>query len=170
MVSISSGQLVKLRTPLEGIGPIDKHVVRAIIDRDEAVLVLRKDYPDQSFFELPGGKVEINPKVKRTKHGVVWAEEPHEALEREILEEIGVDNRMRGIRAYVGSIDYVSREGRTARQSFFHVDMVDPVRITLSEHEGSMWLPRGEVPRPDLKEKSAVGVREFWNAYASLRT
>jgi len=52
--------------------------VKAIIERDSRILVLKTETENNSFWVLPGGKIE-------------YGEEPLEALEREIKEEISAD-------------------------------------------------------------------------------
>lgn len=52
--------------------------VKALIKRDSKILVLRTETENNSFWVLPGGRVE-------------YGEEPLEALQREIQEEISAD-------------------------------------------------------------------------------
>jgi len=57
--------------------PID--VVCALIESDRKILLGKRSAPRQhaGFWELPGGKIDLN-------------ETPHDALSREIMEELGV--------------------------------------------------------------------------------
>lgn len=52
--------------------------VKALIEKDGEILVLRTETEDSSYWVLPGGKVE-------------YGEEPLEALERELQEEISCE-------------------------------------------------------------------------------
>lgn len=52
--------------------------VKALIKRDSKILVLKTETEDNTFWVLPGGKVE-------------YGEDPIEALEREIQEEISAE-------------------------------------------------------------------------------
>lgn len=52
--------------------------VKALIEKDGEILVLRTETEDSSYWVLPGGKVE-------------YGEEPVEALERELQEEISCE-------------------------------------------------------------------------------
>jgi len=52
--------------------------VKALIERDSKILVLKTETENDSFWVLPGGRVE-------------YGEEPLEALQREIQEEISAD-------------------------------------------------------------------------------
>ena len=52
--------------------------VKAMIEREGKILVLKTETENDSFWVLPGGRIE-------------YGEDPYEALEREIEEEISVD-------------------------------------------------------------------------------
>lgn len=52
--------------------------VKAMIEREDKILVLKTETENNSFWVLPGGKVE-------------YGEDPYEALGREIKEEISVE-------------------------------------------------------------------------------
>lgn len=53
--------------------------VKALVERDDKILVLKTETEGSSYWVLPGGKIE-------------YGEEPVEALRREIKEEISTDS------------------------------------------------------------------------------
>lgn len=55
-----------------------KPAVKALIEKDDKILVLKTEAPDQIYWVLPGGKVE-------------YGEEPVKTLKREIQEELSTD-------------------------------------------------------------------------------
>ncbi|MEO7398948.1 MAG: NUDIX domain-containing protein [Ilumatobacteraceae bacterium] len=66
---------------MSAIGPLRiREAVRAlVIDTDDRVLLVRFDFPDRSVWAPPGG-------------GIDPGEAPHDALRRELGEEIGLDD------------------------------------------------------------------------------
>lgn len=96
------------------------HVVAAVIYREGEVLIFRRGpgMTGAGYWEFPGGKVEPG-------------EEPGRALQREILEEIGVRVE---VEEYIGETvhQYPSKK---IRLSFYWVPApVEP--FCLSEHDG----------------------------------
>lgn len=156
MVSISQGQLVKVRNPLDNRTDVEKHVVRAIISADVGVLLLEKRYPDATFLELPGGNIE---KVKKDGR-IVWLETPWNAL----VEKTDEETRLKIVSGtYLCSVEYTSKLGLNAVQDFWVVSVNghESARHAPDEHDGLLWLPHWENLRPDIKEKSAMGIVEY---------
>lgn len=150
--------LVRLREVSAGAESLDKHVVRAIMEKDGKVLFLRNDYPEEnlSFLELPGGNLESKRKAGRTE----W-ENPLDGLVREVLEETG---RRVLTATYIGSLDYPStRTGLPTRQSFYVAEVGEASEPVMEGEIGQMvWLGREEFSRPDIREKSGIAVR-YWD-------
>ncbi|MET9398900.1 NUDIX hydrolase [Kitasatospora sp. NPDC002965] len=113
---------------------IGKLVVGAVItDGDGRVLLLRRRPEDflGGLWELPGGGVEPGEELGR-------------ALDREVLEETGLD--VAEVTGYAGAFDYSSGGGVTTRQFTFAVTVGKHEPIVLTEHDDWTWADRGALP------------------------
>lgn len=94
---------------------------KAIIVKENKVLLLRDPRMDEVIWEIPGGRMNID-------------EEPREAVAREIREELGIEIE-------VGAVVYMEQfiqgnEGTRAFVIVYECQMMDPAaNLTLSEDE-----------------------------------
>ena len=102
----------------------NRHVVAAIIRRDDEVFATQRGYGNyKDWWEFPGGKIEAG-------------ETPKQALAREILEELAADI---SVEDFLTTVEYDYPE--------FHLSMacywcsVKEGHLTLLEHEAARWLP-----------------------------
>lgn len=103
---------------------VRRQVVSAVIDHQDAVLLLRRASDDfrGGAWELPAGKVEAG-------------EDLLAALRREIAEETGlVIDRVTG---YLGSFDYPADRGR---QHVWSVTVTGGEDIRVTEHDAYAWI------------------------------
>ena len=103
-------------------------VVAAVIRRDNFILATQRGYgPYKDRWEFPGGKVEKG-------------ESPHEALKREIHEELNIEIE---VNDYICTVEYDYSE--------FHLNMecywaaIIGGRLELKEHEASKWLDASDL-------------------------
>ncbi len=110
---------------------IEGFIVGAVIIKDNKVLLLERPKDDfmPGIFELPSGKVEKNESLK-------------EALLREVLEETNL--KVKSIKEYLGSFDYLSNSKKKKRQFNFLVEVED-FNIKLSEHDSYKFLSINEL-------------------------
>lgn len=97
------------------------------------MLLLRRR-PDDflgGLWELPSGGVEPGERLV-------------DALCREVLEETGLT--VTGVTGHAGSFDYASRSGLRTRQFTFAVTVGATGPVALTEHDGSAWADRGDLP------------------------
>lgn len=116
------------------------HVVgAAILDSDKKVLICRRSGKSMSgMWEFPGGKVESG-------------ETAEEALEREILEELGVPIKV-GDHVATG---FQSSDGVTIELSVFEAQLVDELPEASSDHDAMAWVATNDLgnyrfPEADL--------------------
>jgi 8-oxo-dGTP diphosphatase len=114
-----------------------KHVVAALIVRDGKILVCQrtKDQPLPLKWEFPGGKIEPG-------------EQPHEALARELDEELGI---RAAIGRKVATVQHTYGNGGTVALQFFLVEKFDGEienRIFLDVR----WAEKRELPSFDFLE------------------
>jgi len=113
---------------------VERFVVGAVIHRDRAALVVTRSATDDF---LPG--VEEVP-----SGGVEDGESLHDALDRELREEVGfgaeeIDS------GFLARFDYVSGSGRPTRQFTVSVPLTDrQVRLS-AEHSSFRWVDRSEL-------------------------
>ena len=106
-----------------------KIVTAAIIIQNEQVLLARRKSDEvlSGFWEFPGGKIEQN-------------ETPKECLERELLEEFGVESKACGI--FAESI--YSYEHGTIKLLALRVKLLQQ-DLTLSVHDKVEWVSFGKL-------------------------
>lgn len=126
--------------------PAPLHVVAAVIERDGMILACRRG-PSKSGageWEFPGGKIER-------------AEQPAEALIREIKEELGV--RVRIVEPLTSEVTDV--DGVALRLSCFKVKVIGQHPTSSSDHDELRWVRRAELlslnwASPDLPAVHAL--------------
>ena len=130
----------------EGIG---RFVVGAVIDKDSAILLLKRSRDDflGEIYEIPSGEIE---------EGEVIAK----ALHREVEEETGL--KVEEIKKYLGHFDYESEKGEKTRQFNFVVTVREPIKIKLQEHEGYVWTIREELDEYLITDALKGILRLFW--------
>jgi 8-oxo-dGTP diphosphatase len=123
-----------------------KQVVAALIVRDGKVLICQrtKYQPMPLKWEFPGGKIETG-------------EQPHDALRRELDEELGIDAR---IGDEVVRLKHQYRSGTTIQLRFF------VVRDYQGEIENRIfrdvrWAAPSELPQYDFLEADLRLVRDL---------
>ena len=105
-----------------------KHVVAAVIVRDNAILATQRGYGDWAgWWEFPGGKVEAG-------------ETPEAALAREIREELAAEIEI-GRLLCVAEYDYPAFH---LSMECFECRLVDE-GFTLVEHRAAKWLTAAEL-------------------------
>ncbi len=116
-----------------------------ILDRDKVLICQRTKYQSMPLkWEFPGGKIESG-------------EQPHDALRRELDEELGID-------AVIG--DEVAR----LRHTYRHGGAVELRFFVVAEYGGKVdnrifrdvrWVSRKELPDYDFLEADAELVRDI---------
>ncbi|MCK5149794.1 NUDIX domain-containing protein [Candidatus Pacearchaeota archaeon] len=138
-------QIIFLRSLLEKAkkDKIEKFVVGAVIQDKDQVLLLKR--PAEDFMgginELPSGNMEEG-------------EELFEALIREVKEETNLD--LKQIKKYLGTFDYLSGSGKSARQFNFLINVEEKGEIKLTEHDEHYWANEGH----EAFEKVTDSVKE----------
>ena len=111
---------------------INRYVVGAIIKNNGKFLLLLR--PKNNFmggiYELASGKVEKGENLI-------------DALYREVNEETNLD--ILEITQYLGSFDYISKNGDITRQFNFMVLVKEPININLQEHDNFVWVSQSEI-------------------------
>lgn len=111
-----------------------KYVVGALIADEVGRVLLLRRRPDDflgGLWELPSGGVEPGERLV-------------DALCREVLEETGLT--VTDVTEHAGSFDYASRSGLRTRQFTFAVTVGATGPVGLTEHDGSAWADRGDLP------------------------
>lgn len=111
---------------------------KAIIVKNDKVLLLRDPRMDRVIWEIPGGRMNID-------------EEPRVALSREIKEELGID-------IIVGAVVYMEQfiqgsEGKRAFVIVYETQLVDKsAAFVLSPEEVSdiAWVGEADLPQYSL--------------------
>jgi 8-oxo-dGTP diphosphatase len=128
-------------------------VVRALAHRGASVLVLRRASGDSlgGCWELPGGKVdEFEDR----------AEDPLEALKRELEEECGLT--LRGTPQLIASTQRVSPNGKLVRELTYLAEVAGGAERLSHEHDEAHWHSLHE-PAPGQFTEAAA------DALAALR-
>jgi 8-oxo-dGTP diphosphatase len=100
-------------------------VVAAIIKHEDRILTTQRGYGEfRGFWEFPGGKIEAG-------------ETPHEALIREIKEELNIDILVGDL---VGTIEYDYPEFHLTMHCFICTFLSG--ELQLNEHEDLKWLTK----------------------------
>ena len=105
-------------------------VVAGILVKDKRILCMQRGESRHAYiskkFEFPGGKVEDG-------------EENHEALRRELLEEMALDLEVSPDQFYM-TVDHSYPDFRVIMHSYL---LKDPMgEFTLKEHIGYQWLEK----------------------------
>jgi len=118
-----------------------KVVAVGFIVNDDKLLIVKRDTKSEflpGYYELPGGKLE-------------FGEEPHEALKREIKEELDVNVT---VLEPFHTFSYFSDEGSVHNiEIAFFVKINDIEKINLNEHEDMQWVTKDELDRYKISEK-----------------
>lgn len=115
--------------------------VKALIVKDEKVLLLWHDRKGLQFWDMPGGKIDGD-------------ETPHQALTRELTEELpGVHN------INIGQLLHVHRIEREVAEGIGLLLVVYETQVELQreilhshEHGGYTWMPLEEAASQTLPE------------------
>lgn len=100
-------------------------VVAAIIKHEDRILTTQRGYGEfRGFWEFPGGKIEAG-------------ETPHEALIREIKEELNIDILVGDL---AGTIEYDYPEFHLTMHCFICTFLSG--ELQLNEHEDLKWLTK----------------------------
>lgn len=126
--------------------------VKAIIEEEGKILVLRTETDDDSFWVLPGGKIE-------------YGETPVEALERELEEEISVKAE---IEDSVGMYHFYTREGKQVVLTAFEAEIGDqkidistnPADEDISEYK---WMKPEELIQKTSNESLAELIENYFS-------
>ena len=131
---------------LEGVRT---YAVSGIIMRDEKVLLVRRREDDflGGVYEFPGGVVEEGEGLA-------------DALIREVREETGL--RVSGIGRYLGFFDYDSEDGERRRVFNFQVEVSEPLKIQLKEHDRFVWADEKKLGEFELSEDILRILRQLW--------
>ncbi len=130
---------------------VEKCVVGAIVHRAGAVLLLTRSMNDAfmpGIEELPSGGVEVGETL-------------NEALDRELLEEVGFPA---GIvePGFLAQFDYLSGSGRLTRQFTVSVPLNDQASVALSdEHSSYRWIECTEIDASSATSETQ-GVVAAW--------
>ncbi len=127
--------------------------VKAIVVRNDALLVLKMRDDDDDWFILPGGGQEVGETV-------------HEAVRRECREEIGADvqvQSLRFIRDYIGRHhEFAATDGDVHQvELMFECTLVsEPSAPTVPDQGqiGHAWLPLVDLASYRLYPRALVGV------------
>lgn len=115
-------------------------VVAAVIKFGDKVLCMQRNYskfPYTSYkFEFPGGKIEAG-------------EERHEALERELREEMDMNVSIKES-DYLMTVEHEYPDFAITMHAFLCV--VDKPDFVMKEHKSFEWLPVEEMPKLDWAE------------------
>jgi len=129
--------------------------VKALIERDSKILVLKTETENDSFWVLPGGRVE-------------YGEEPLEALQREIQEEISADAEINDpigmYYFYIGEKD----KGNQVVLTAFEADIADqeivissnPANENITEYS---WMKLEELIEETSNDSLAELIRKHQN-------
>lgn len=119
-------------------------VVAAIIESDGSFLATQRGYGDfKGYWEFPGGKIEID-------------ENRHDALIREILEELNVKIRP------VHFLGTVQHDYPTFRLSMHcYISEIEQGNISLNEHLQARWLEETELDDVDWLPADIIVVEKL---------
>ena len=129
---------------------IEKHVVGAVVHHAGAVLLLTRSVNDTflpGIEELPSGGVEDGETLA-------------EALDRELLEEVGFSAGTVEP-GFLATFDYVSGSGRLTRQFTVSVPLNDRAVVLSDEHSAYRWVNCSEIDRSSATAKTQ-GVVAAW--------
>lgn len=119
-------------------------VVAAIIESDGSFLATQRGYGDfKGFWEFPGGKIEID-------------ENRHDALIREILEELNV--KIRPVH-FLGTVQHVYPTFRLSMHCY--ISEIEQGNISLNEHLQARWLEETELDDVDWLPADIIVVEKL---------
>ncbi len=120
-------------------------VAAAVITRGNEIFATQRGYGDfKGGWEFPGGKIEPG-------------ETPRRALEREILEELGVRIR---VGQYITTAEYDYPGFHLSMDCFWCV--VCSGELTLKEHEAARWLTRDALDSVDWLPADRGVAKMLW--------
>ena len=132
--------------PLVGVGGL-------IHKGDEILLVKRKFEPNKGRWSLPGGLVEVG-------------EEPAEAAEREVREELGLEVEMEGLFQVANEV--IRDEAGRVKYHFILIDYLMTPRgsdISLNEESTDYrWFPASRVESLEASVNTKSIARKFISA------
>jgi 8-oxo-dGTP diphosphatase len=127
---------------------IRRYGVWAMISENRRVLLVRRQKDDflGGVYEFPGGTVEAGEALS-------------DALAREVKEETGLN--LKRIGEFISFFDYDSENGERTRVFTFHVELHQPLKIRLSEHDHFVWVDKAGVAGLSLNEPILHALEEF---------
>ncbi len=140
-MNVPQDQIKTLEDDIKRDG-IQKIVVGAVIYREDAVLLLKRQADDfmGGLVELPSGTVDAD-------------EDIIDALKREVREETGLE--INDIESFIGTFDYTSGSGKKTRQLNFLVYAKNgEVQLNPDEHTESYWL------KPNAEEFESLNISD----------
>ena len=138
---------------MENLDPVIRNAVRAVIVREQAVLLLRKQGPYGERFALPGGGQDANETLV-------------EALQRECIEEIATPVEVAGLLHVADFFKQRDTEPPSTRhlvEFLFRCRVADDYQPRNGHHPDRhqrevVWMPLTVVPRQPLFPPALVTV------------
>ncbi len=108
----------------------------------------RKDDFLPGIYAMPGGEVDPDESV-------------HDALFREVKEETGLE--VRGVKDYLGSVDYESENGERTRVFNYEVEVAGPFEVKLTEHDEYVWAYKKNLSHLSLTDEVFKILSKHWS-------
>lgn len=126
-------------------------VVAAIISNGDKIFATQRGYGTyKDYWELPGGKIEMN-------------ESPEEALVREIKEELDTEIC---VGQYLTTIEYDYPEFHLSMRCYWATVLSG--RLILKEHEAAKWLGKEELDSVNWLPADRTIIRMIQNKWDEL--